>query len=161
MKTKTTAIFLLLLTSFLYAKDKPKYQVGVFVGTSDTNDGTITKKDCVGLLDCGAVTKSLGRTQYSVRTPEGDYIMESPVNSLGKHQPWFMDNLAEGDKVVFSASCKKDGYCIIRMPNPDKPDKTITMSADFRPSQGKSNATTLCGTGKLSAEVEVQVCPKP
>lgn len=130
MKT-TTAILLLLLTSFLYAKDKPEYQVGVFVGSSDTNDGTITKKGCVGLLNCGAVTKSLGRTQYSVRTPEGDYIMELPVNSLGKHQPWFMDNLTEGDKVVFSASCKKDGYCIIRMPNPEKPDKTITTVSRF------------------------------
>jgi hypothetical protein len=74
------------------------------------------------------------------------------------HKAWFMDNLHEGDKVLFSPVCKKHNRCTIRLPNPDKPNKEILTLGFFFPAIAKTNTTVLCGTGKLTADVEAQVC---
>jgi hypothetical protein len=105
-------------------------------------------------------------------TPEGIYLIESPTslaatmlvgmtnggNSPILHKAWFMDSLHAGDKVLFSADCNKHNACRFRLPNPDDPAKEIATNGAFEPAVAKTNATSLCGTGKLSASVEAQVC---
>jgi hypothetical protein len=74
------------------------------------------------------------------------------------HKAWFMDQLNEGDTVLFSAVCNRHNYCRIGVPNPDKPEKEIMTNGYFRPATAKTNAASLCGKGRLTAEVELKVC---
>jgi hypothetical protein len=78
------------------------------------------------------------------------------------HKGWFMDNLHEGDRVLFAAKCKtyrnNHTSCQFWLPNPDKAGKEILTVGGFTPAVAKTNTSQLCGTGKLSASVEAQVC---
>jgi hypothetical protein len=69
-----------------------------------------------------------------------------------------MDQMHAGDKVLFAAKCNKHNDCQIWVPNPDKPGKEIMTDGRFEPAVAKTNTNALCGTGKLSADVEAQVC---
>jgi hypothetical protein len=75
------------------------------------------------------------------------------------HQQWFMDDLHEGDKILFRFKCNNKNNCTYWLPNPDHAGKEYITLGYFRPDVAKSNTQTLCGKGKLSAAVEAQVCP--
>jgi hypothetical protein len=145
----------------------PDYQVGIFSSTGRLSDGSFAQ--CSGRSCAGW---NAGHNVHYVTTDDGIYAIEAPV-SLGKsmllgvltdgmgpqvHQQWFMDQLNEGDKVLFTAKCNKHFVCIFKIPNPDKPDKQYTTIGNFRPRVAKTNTTALCGTGKLSAALEEQLC---
>jgi len=79
------------------------------------------------------------------------------------HKAWFMDNLHDGDKVLFAAKCDMkhaQHRCEFWLPDPSKPGKEISTMGGFSPAVAQTNTTSLCGMGKLSASVEAQVCPK-
>lgn len=170
MKISLSLLFLL-LASFALAKDKPPYEVGVFLSSQRVDDGTYSSASC-GSLGCNGSAYSAAHNAHLVRTQDGMYEIEAPVSVGGTlllgiasngfsptvHKAWFMDNLHEGDKVLFSPVCKKHNRCTIRLPNPDKPNKEILTLGFFFPAIAKTNTTVLCGTGKLTADVEAQVC---
>ena len=102
------------------------------------------------------------------------YAIESPVSVGGGillgmltgsaptvHKQWFMDNLHEGDKVLFNVKCDNHNRCTFILPNPDDPNKEYKTAGTFYPKVSKTNTSVLCGTGKLTADVEAQVCTKP
>ncbi len=72
-----------------------------------------------------------------------------------------MNSLQSGDKVLFSVECYRQGRtCFFKVPNPAKPGKTMTTTGSFTPTNNapRTNATALCGNGKLTPEVEAEVC---
>jgi hypothetical protein len=73
---------------------------------------------------------------------------------------WFMDQLHEGDKILFAVKCDKHNRCEFKLPNPNKVGKEVSTIGGFEPTIAKTNTTSLCGKGKLSAAVEAQVCGK-
>ena len=74
------------------------------------------------------------------------------------HKEWFMDQLHEGDQVLFTAKCNKHNDCTFWLPDPDRQGKEFITAGHFVPDVAKTNTQTLCGMGKLSAAVEAQVC---
>lgn len=154
----------------VYAKDhSAKYQVGVFSSTGQLSDGSFAY--CSG---GGCAAYSAGHNIHYVRTQNGMYAIEAPV-SVGKtvllgvmtgaaysptiHQEWFMDQLHEGDKVLFASRCNKHNNCTFWLPYPDKAGKEYITVGYYRADVAKTNTQTLCGKGKLAANVEAQVCP--
>lgn len=159
----------LLLTIPALAKDHvSEYQVGVFSATGQANDGNMTS--CAG-HNCRTVNQ--GHNVHYVNTAEGTYAIEAPVAVASsvflalatdgianiQHKQWFMDQLHEGDKVLFASKCNKHGNCVIWLPNPDKVGKEVQTLGSFSPNNAKTNTQTLCGKGKLKPEVEAAVCP--
>lgn len=160
-----TALLSLAITSF--GKDRPAYQVGIFVGKDVRDDGSLVSTS-------GGYSKGVqqGHYTYTVRTDDGSYVIDSPTavassifaslatngQSANIHKDSFLDTLHDGDKVLFSAKCDKHRRCSIRMPNPDNPNKTINTLGWFWPARGKSNVTALCGSGKLSQTIENEYC---
>ncbi len=171
MTRAITATALLLAASFCFAKDKPAYEVGTFLSTTQQSDGVFSSASC-GRYSCSGSAYSAAHNVHTLSTPEGAYMLEAPTSVVGTiilgsltggnaptiHKAWFMDNLHEGDKVLFSASCNRRNNCTFRLPNPDRPDKEIVTVGYFAPATAKTNAAVLCGTGKLSLAVEAQVC---
>jgi len=80
-------------------------------------------------------------------------------NSPTVHKQWFMDQLHEGDKVLFAAGCDKHNNCQFWLPDPDKPGKEFSTVGYYRADHAKTNTGTLCGRGKLKPDIEAQVCP--
>jgi hypothetical protein len=179
--TSTLGSFLALLIAFVplgstvsMAKEKPAYQVGSFLASRQVSDGSYSQASCGG-FSCSGSSYSAAHNVHEVQASDGVYTIEAPVsvggtlalgmlsngNSPTVHKQWFMDSLHEGDKVLFSAQCNKHYRCTIRLPNPDKPEKVIETQGFFSPAAAKTNAGVLCGTGKLSADVEAQVCNQP
>jgi hypothetical protein len=170
MKVMPFVLFLL-LASFAKNREKPPYEVGTFMSSRQVSDGTYSTASC-GSFGCNGSAYNAAHNVHLVSTPDGIFSIEAPVsvggtillglatngNSPTVHKAWFMDNLHEGDKVLFSAACNKHNRCSIRLPNPDKPSKEILTLGFFFPTIAKTNATVLCGTGKLTADVEAQVC---
>ncbi len=171
MKNLSFVLFVVLLSvTGLFAKDKPqkeppKIEVGIFVQTIRVNLGVKTYQ----VREGQSVTTGLSHLVDIVDAPEGRYTFEEPIDKMlaysgaavDTHRPWFVDNLHPGDKVLFVPDCRKSNdYCYIAVPDPDNPEKYIGTAGSFVPagSQPKSNTKVLCGTGKLSAEVEAQVC---
>jgi hypothetical protein len=164
-------ILLLFLVPFAIAKEKPPYEVGIFMSSQQVSDGTYSTASC-GSFGCNGSAYNAAHNVHLVSTANGVFSIEAPVSVAGTlllgmanngnaptvHKAWFMDNLHEGDKVLFSADCNKHNRCTIRLPNPEKPTKEITTLGFFYPTVAKTNATTLCGTGKLTAEVDAQLC---
>lgn len=88
------------------------------------------------------------------------------------HNKWFLDNVQSGTKVLFAAECakpnKKHPYetvrCTFWFPDPDSADHEYQTLGDFTPypqgdgSNTQKTADTLCGTGKLNAATEAQLC---
>ena len=145
-----------------------EYKVGIFSATGQVNDGTYTNAQ-----GNGARTNSASHNIHYVQTDTGMYYIESPA-AVGKtilvqmatkqatpefHKQWFMDQLHEGDKVLFAVKCDKHNNCRFWLPNPEKPGKEIATDGYYRPNVAQTNTQSLCGKGKLTPEVEAQVCP--
>jgi hypothetical protein len=154
-----------------HAKDhSSEYRVGHFSSTGQFSDGTYTS--CGG-RSCSSYTA--GHNVHYVRTDDGMYTIEAPI-SVGKtlalgmltdgfsptiHKEWFMDQLHEGDQILFASKCNKHDHCIFYLPDPDKSGKEYMTIGYFEPDHAKTNTQTLCGKHKLAPEVEAQVCTLP
>jgi hypothetical protein len=170
MTMKMLVVFAGLLVSLpAYAKDHAAwYQVGIFSSTGQLSDGTFA--NCYG---SGCNSYSAGHNIHFIRTQDGMYAIEAPTsvglslfdalvtkgNSPTVHKQWFMDQLHEGDKVLFAAGCDKHNNCQFWLPDPDKPGKEFSTVGYYRADHAKTNTGTLCGTGKLKPDIEAQVCP--
>jgi hypothetical protein len=154
-----------------FAKDHAdQYQAGTFSSTGRLNDGSYA--NCSG---GGCSAYSAGHNIHYIVTNDGIYSIEAPVsvagtmllsmgtngNSPTMHKAWFMDQLHEGDKILFAAKCGKHNRCEFWLPNPDKVGKEVATLGSFEPTIAKTNTAALCGTGKLVASVEAQVCNQP
>ena len=159
----------LLVTLPALAKDHAEwYQVGIFSSTGQLSDGTFA--NCHGN---GCNSYSAAHNIHYIRTQDGMYAVESPIsvglslfdalvtegNAPTTHKAWFMDQLHEGDKVLFAAGCEKHYICQFWLPDPDKPGKEFSTVGYYRADNAKTNTGTLCGKGKLKPEIEAQVCP--
>ncbi len=168
-------LLIIIVTTCAFAKDAPVYEVGIFMATEQVSDSSVSTSDC-GAFGCSTSTKNRSHNVHRLNTPEGIYTIEAPVNVSGStmrnlmaggtdldvHKAWFMDNLHEGDKVLFSVEWNKRDknhlHPTFRLPDPDHPGKEITTGGSFAPAVAKTNTGALCGTGKLTAAVEAQVC---
>jgi hypothetical protein len=172
MKWMAMVFALILAASFSQAKDhSAEYKVGTFMGTGQVSDGSYAS--CSG---GGCAAYSAAHNIHSVSTEDGVYAIEAPTSVAGTvlvgmttsaptptiHKAWFMDNLHDGDKVLFAAKCdmKHTHRCEFWLPDPNKPGKEISTMGGFSPAVAQTNTTSLCGMGKLSASVEAQVCGK-
>jgi hypothetical protein len=162
------------LVAFAQAREKDHsadYQVGTFSSTGAISDGSYA--NCSG---GGCSGYNAAHNVHFVNTSSGTYSIEAPASMAGTmlvgmmsggnsptiHKGWFMDNLHEGDKVLFAAKCKtyrnSHTSCQFWLPNPDKAGKEIATAGAFSPAVAKTNTSQLCGTGKLSRSIEAQVC---
>ena len=173
MKRMAIVFAFILAASFSQAKDhSAEYKVGTFMGTGQVSDGSYAS--CSG---GGCAAYSAAHNIHSVSTEDGVYAIEAPTSVAGTvlvgmtttgptptiHKAWFMDNLHDGDKVLFAARCDMkhaQHRCEFWLPDPSKPGKEISTMGGFSPAVAQTNTTSLCGMGKLSASVEAQVCPK-
>jgi hypothetical protein len=174
MTFATIALALTLaLSCTAFAKDKDhisEYQVGVFVETQQVDTGSVSQRGSGGLFGGGNVrTNNLSHKVSVVSVPSGTYTIDQPLSigammfgggTVDPHKSWFMDNLHPGDKVLFATKCNKHNHCDIWVPNPDKVGKEILTFGEFEPAVAKTNTNALCGTGKLAADIEAQVCTK-
>lgn len=149
-----------------------KYQVGTFLSTVRADDGSYALSQCSG-FGCSATGYHASHSQHQIETPEGVYTVNAPISVGGTllvgmltpgglaptiHKGWFMDDLREGQSVLFYPDCNKRHVCRFWLPNPDKVGKEILTTGWFEPAIAKTNTDTLCGTGKLSLSVANQVC---
>jgi hypothetical protein len=166
---KKLGLLILAFVVFAQAKEKDHsavYMVGTFTGTGQVSDGSYS--NCSG---GGCSAYSAAHNIHTVITENGAYTIEAPMsvggtvlvgimssgNSPTVHKAWFMDNLHEGDKVLFAAKCDmkhSQHRCAFWLPNPDKPGKEFLALGGFAPAVAKTNTTSLCGMGKLSVNVE-------
>jgi hypothetical protein len=93
-------------------------------------------------------------------------------NSATVHNKWFMDDVQPGTKVLFASECAKPNkkhpndtrHCTFYFPDPDCSDHEYETAGDFTTyiagdgGNMEKTANTLCGTGKLKPDVELQVC---
>jgi hypothetical protein len=115
MKWMAMVFAFLLAASFSQAKDhSSEYKVGTFAGTGQVSDGSYAS--CSG---GGCAAYSAAHNIHSISTEEGVYAIEAPMSVAGTvlvgmtstgptptiHKAWFMDNLHDGDKVLFAAKC--------------------------------------------------------
>jgi hypothetical protein len=135
------------------------------------SDGSYSSASCSS-FGCNGSAYNASHNVHYVRTANGIFSIEAPVSVGGTillgmvsngvsptlHKQWFMDNLHEGDKILFGAQCGKHNRCTIRLPNPDKPTKEVITQGFFFPAVAPTNTTVLCGKGKLTADVEAQMC---
>src|ERR1035441_10974726 len=171
MKVTPFVVLFLLLASCAIARNKPPYEVGTFMSSQQVSDGSYSTASC-GSFGCNGSAYNAAHNVHLVSTPDGIFSIEAPISVAGSlllgiarngnapivHKAWFMDDLHEGDKVLFSSQCGKHGRCSIRLPDPDNPKKEIATLGFFFPAIAKTNTTVLCGTGKLTPSVEAQVC---
>ena len=147
----------------------PSLEVGVFERLVSIDEGSVSQEGYTGLLGQTNVrTTSLGHDSALISAPEGQYLIEPPVSliipllagsTIDPHKDWFMGYLKPGDKVLFSSFCDPRRNCDIRVPNPDRPGKEFKTVGRFIPyGSAKTNLTVLCGTGRLTADMEAQVC---
>jgi hypothetical protein len=129
-----------------------------------------------------------GQGFHFLHTDSGDYRVEAPVNkgasfvaAMGTpryqraptiHNKWFLDNVQPGTKVLFSAHCSKPNKkhpndtvkCEFYFPDPDSDSHEYATLGDFTiyiagdGSNTQKTANSLCGTGKLNAATEAQIC---
>jgi hypothetical protein len=163
----------LCLSARAFAKDHAsEYQVGTFLGTARADDGSYSVAQCSG-GGCSATGYRASHNQHEIETADGVYTLDAPVSVGGTilvgmltpgglsptlHKGWFMDNLHEGQSVLFYPDCNKRHVCRFWLPNPDKVGNEIVTAGWFAPAVAKTNTATLCGTGKLSVAVAAQVC---
>jgi hypothetical protein len=161
-------VLLLIVACPAFSKDhSTEYVVGVFSATGQLSDGSYAF--CSGH---GCAGFNAAHNIHYVRTAEGMYAIEAPVSLGGTfalamlagaaaptvHKEWFMDQLHEGDKILFASRCNKHNDCVFYLPNPDHDGKEYTTAGYYRADVAKTNTQNLCGKGKLSAAVEAQVC---
>jgi hypothetical protein len=168
---KAAVLLTLTLVSVpMLAKDhSSEYQVGIFSAAGKLYDGSAL---LCGRYECETYNQKFD--VHYLRTADGLYSIEAPntmggasvgaaivVGSEPDNAPgqWFMDQLHEGDKVLFASSCpKKRNVCDFWLPDPNHPGKEFHTEGHFWPDKRQTNTQTLCGTGKLKPEVEAQVC---
>jgi hypothetical protein len=133
-----------------------------------------------------------GQGIHLLHTDGGDYRVEAPVNKGMSflsamtatpynraqiyHNKWFLDNVQAGTKVLFASECAKPSKrhpneavrCTFWFPDPDSTDHEYETLGDFTiyiagdGSNTQKTANVLCGTGKLNAATEAQICaPAP
>jgi len=170
MKVMLSAVTVLtLVVTPAFAKDHAaEYQAGTFSSTGQLSDGSIAQ---CNRGNCS--TRGAAHNVHYVRTDDGMYIIEAPISvgvsileayataGMGPtiHKEWFMDQLHEGDQVLFRASCNKHNDCQFWLPNPDHDGKEYRTLGIFRPDQAQTNTAALCRSGKLKPEVSARVCP--
>ena len=173
--TLTVALLIFTLAVSVFAKEQKdhsaNYQVGTFVAKDYVTTGTVSERTNGGVFGGrGVSTKTLGHAVSYVDTPSGRYTINPPISiaagilfggKIDDHKAWFMDQMHPGDKVLFAAKCNKHNFCEIWVPNPDKVGKEIQTTGLYEPAVAKTNTNALCGTSKLSAAVEEQVCNQP
>jgi PEGA domain len=173
LKLILVALVALCLSKPALAEDHAsKYQVGTFLRTTRADDGSYALSQCSG-GGCSATGYRASHNQHQIETADGIYTLNSPVSVGGTvlvtmftpggvaptlHKGWFMDDLHEGQQVLFYPECNKHNVCRFWLPNPDSAGKEILTTGRFEPTAAKSNTTTLCGTGKLSLFIAAQVC---
>jgi hypothetical protein len=146
------------------------YQVGIFSSTAQLSDGTFAQAS-------GGTARAY-QAQHNVhyvRTMTGLYAIQAPVAMAASmidamvlgplapviHKEWFMDQLHEGDKILFRVRCNKHNDCEFYLPNPDTNGdkiKEVRTLGWYRPDNAQTNTQMLCGKGKLAPEVEAQIC---
>jgi len=167
MKTVFAVLIALTLCGSALAKDhSADYQVGTLIETTSVRDINV-----FGSALANAST-AFGHNVHTIQTKDGVYAIASPTSTGGSilmamatnnqapdiHIKWFMDDMHPGDKVLFYANCNKHNDCTFFVPKPDKVGKEFITNGHFYPVVAQTNTTQLCGTGKLSAAVEAQVC---
>lgn len=122
-----------------------EYQAGIFSSTAQLSDGNVAQFNHGSCNRRGAA--------HNVRTDDGMYIIQGPISvgvsvleayataGMGPtiHQELFMDQLHEGDKVLFSASFNKHNDCQFRLANPDLDGKEYRTLGIFRPDHAQTN----------------------
>lgn len=161
------------------------YQVGVLDETVQVQGGV---DETMAATETGAKLSLAGEGIHILYTDQGTYRVEAPINKgmtiLGAmatcaycvaptvHNHWFLDNVQRGTKVLFAAECgkpsRKHPYgtvrCTFWFPDPDSTTHEYKTLGDFSPvmpgdgSNVEKTANSLCGTGKLSAATEAQIC---
>jgi hypothetical protein len=170
VKVMLSAVTILTLAvASAFAKDHAaEYQAGTFSATGQLSDGSIAQCNHGNCNSRGAA-----HNVHYVRTDDGMYVIEAPISvgasileayataGIGPtlHKEWFMDQLHEGDKVLFRAECNKHNDCQFWLPNPDREGKEYRTLGIFRPDHAQTNTSALCRSGKLRPEVAAQVCP--
>jgi hypothetical protein len=166
-------------------KHAAQYQVAILdqnLRVSTGLDVTLAKTVTDSKLGAG------GQGIHLLHTDAGDYRVEAPVNkglsimsALGSnayhppvtyHNKWFLDNVQPGTKVLFDSACSKPSTkhpseavrCTFWFPDPDSTSHEYETMGDFTPyllgdgGNVQKTANTLCGTGKLNAATEAQIC---
>jgi PEGA domain len=161
-----------LSTPALAGDHTSKYQVGTFLSTVRADDGSYALAQCSG-AGCSATHYHASHNQHQIQTSDGVYTLNAPISVGGTllvgmftpggiaptiHKGWFMDDLHEGQRVLFYPDCNKRHVCRFWLPNPDKAGKEILTTGWFEPAVAETNTTTLCGSGKLSPSVAAEVC---
>lgn len=168
-------------------KHASQYQVAILdqnLRVETGTDVTLAKTQTDGKLSGG------GQGIHLLHTDTGDYRVEAPVNkgltflsAMGSnayrpaqtfHNKWFLDNVQAGTKVLFASECGKPNKkhpaqavrCEFWFPDTDSTEHEYATIGDFTlylqgdGSNTQKTANTLCGTGKLSAATEAQICTK-
>jgi hypothetical protein len=170
MKVMLSAVTVLILAVVpAFGKDHAaEYQAGTFSSTGQLSDGSIAQ---CNRGNCS--TRGAAHNVHYVRTDDGMYIIQAPISvgvsileayataGMGPtiHKEWFMDQLHEGDQVLFRSSCNKHNDCQFWLPNPDHDGKEYRTLGIFRPDHALTNTAAMCRSGKLRPEVAAQVCP--
>jgi hypothetical protein len=175
MKSVSILIVVIGLSITTWAKDHSSdYQVGMFKSTETASDGTYSTASCGG-FGCSGSAYNAHHNFHLVETKDGVYAIDAPTSVTGTvfaslatngnaptiHKAWFMDDLHDGDKVLFASKCGKHNFCQFWLPDPSKTGREILTTGRFAPAVAKTNTTSLCGTGKLSAAIEEEVCKTP
>jgi hypothetical protein len=168
-------------------KHAAQYQVATLdqnLRVATGSDVTLAKTITDSKLGAG------GQGIHLLHTDAGDYRVEAPVNkgltflsAMGSnayrpaqtfHNKWFLDNVQAGTNVLFASECSKPSKkhpndavrCEFWFPDPDSANHEYATIGDFTPyllgdgGNMQKTANTLCGTGKLNAETEAQICAK-
>jgi hypothetical protein len=168
-------------------KHAAQYQVAILdqnLQVVTGGDQTVAKTQTDAKLGAG------GQGIHLLHTEAGDYRVEAPVNkgmtflsAMGSnayrpaqtfHNKWFLDNVQPGTKVLFDSACTKPSKkhpndavrCTFWFPDPDSTSHEYETMGDFTPylagdgGNVQKTANTLCGTGKLNAATEAQICAK-
>jgi hypothetical protein len=166
-------------------KHASEYQLAILDQTlrvATGSDLTLAKNTTDAKLGPG------GQGIHLLHTDAGDYRVEAPINkgltflsamgsnaynpAITYHNKWFLDHVQPGTKVLFAAECAKPNKkhpndavrCTFYFPDPDSSDHEYATLGDFTPfaagdgSNTQKTANALCGTGKLSPDVESQLC---
>lgn len=152
------SVFVLLVS----AQAKPKAHGGTYLIGTVAEQKAITGTTIEQCLGASCVTVPVSSRITHIKTEHGVYTLAQPYtipwNRPIEYIPWFVTDLHEGDKLLFAASCTSANYCIYWVPDPSNPEKEIRTEGRFHPFNPKSNTRALCGTGKLTPEMEAELC---
>lgn len=169
-------------------KHAAQYQVAVLdqnLRVFTGGDATLTRTQTDSKLNSGGQGIHLLYTDagdYRVEAPvnKGASFMSAMAASMANapgaaqtfHNKWFLDHVQAGTKVLFASECSKPSKkhptdvvrCRFWFPDPDSTPHEYETIGDFTPyltgdgSNTQKAANTLCGTGKLNAATEAQIC---